>query len=73
LTSKIKLLDEQIQIIESQISQLSMQLEDEKIQLKSLNETNLALSSKAAIERAKTQEMGRGLLGSLMDSEYRAS
>jgi|GEM_PF-1516576 hypothetical protein len=64
LTSKIKLLDEQVQIIENQISQLSKQL---------LNETNLALSSKATIERAKTQEMGRGLLGSLMGSEYRAS
>jgi len=51
LTSKIKLLDEQVQIIENQISQLSKQL---------LNETNLALSSKATIERAKTQEMGRG-------------
>jgi regulator of replication initiation timing len=73
LTSKIKLLDEQVQIIENQISQLSKQLEDEKNQLKSLNETNLALSSKATIERAKTQEMGRGLLGSLMGSEYRAS
>lgn len=66
-------IDQQITNTETQISQLTVRLENAKKDVQEWVDANSSLSLSAQKARAETQSMGRGLGGALLGAKYRAS